>query len=141
MREIKKGIIHCLVTRPGQKITFEMVDGWHKERGFKSPSGIHCGYHKIINRDGSVIIGRPFSETGAHCKGHNHDSIGFALAGGWDGKFDYTDAQLDALWVEMNDAEKKIGNPLEWDGHNAYTDQKTCPNFNVKTWRYGDEKQ
>ena len=70
-----------------------MIDGWHKSRGW---TGI--GYHHVIlngypgyrecaagNRidelDGCVQVGRPEGSIGAHCLGHNRDSIGICLIG------------------------------------------------------------
>ena len=40
------------------------------------------GYHFVIQRNGEVDEGRPIEQTGAHVKGHNHDSIGICYIGG-----------------------------------------------------------
>lgn len=79
MREIKEIIVHCTATPENRDVTVADVRRWHKERGFKD-----IGYHYLIKLDGTVCAGRPESQTGAHCKGHNAYSIGVAYAGGLD---------------------------------------------------------
>ena len=81
MRKIKKIVVHCTASSDSIDIGFREIDEWHRQRGFLSDSGISCGYHWIIRRDGRVEQGRPEIETGAHAKGHNHDSIGVVWVG------------------------------------------------------------
>lgn len=55
----------------------EGVHSWHKyNNGW---SGI--GYHFFITKDGLVYRGRPELSIGAHCKGHNYNSIGICVQG------------------------------------------------------------
>ena len=71
--------------------TLKEVDRWHKARQFKSPSGIHCGYHFVISQpaDAAPIIeaGRPLTERGAHLKPersaevYNSNSFGICITG------------------------------------------------------------
>lgn len=49
----------------------------HKQRGWRD-----VGYHYIVFPDGRVERGRPISQPGAHCHGHNAHSIGVAYVGG-----------------------------------------------------------
>ena len=72
-------VIHCTATPPNMIVTKELVDSWHKARGWSQ-----IGYHFLIRRNGFVEVGRHPDEVGAHCKGHNYESIGVALAGGID---------------------------------------------------------
>lgn len=78
MRRITLFIIHCSATRCGQPYPFEdcrrdHIDGRH----FRD-----IGYHYYITRDGRVHPGRPLSQEGAHCFGHNRHSIGICYEGG-----------------------------------------------------------
>lgn len=50
---------------------------WHLQRGFND-----IGYHYVVYRDGSVHIGRPLRQVGAHCLGHNAHSVGICYIGG-----------------------------------------------------------
>ena len=77
MREIKEIIIHCAATPEGKNFTTKDIDLWHKARGFKC-----IGYHYVIYLDGSIHEGRPEKEIGAHCTGHNKNSIGVCYIGG-----------------------------------------------------------
>lgn len=78
MRKIKEIIIHCTATPEGVDVSPETIKVWHiQERGFAD-----VGYHFIITLDGSVHQGRPIEMVGAHCLGHNSNSIGIAYVGG-----------------------------------------------------------
>lgn len=76
-------VIHCSATKPDQDIGFEEIDDMHRVRGWlHRESGIHCGYHMIIRRDGSIELGRPWQVVGAHAYGHNQYSFAVVLIGG-----------------------------------------------------------
>ena len=77
MRKIDEIIIHCAATPEGKAFTVADIDAWHKKRGFKC-----IGYHFVIYLDGSVHEGRALEEAGAHCLGHNANSIGICYIGG-----------------------------------------------------------
>ena len=78
MRKIDEIIIHCSATAEGRNFTVEDVRRWHKARGF-----VDVGYHYLVYLDGSVHVGRPLAQVGAHCLGHNAHSIGVCYIGGW----------------------------------------------------------
>ena len=79
MRTITLIILHCSGTKTTQHYTFSQCKADHLRRGWKD-----IGYHYYITRDGQVHEGRPLSEVGAHCKGHNQHSIGICYEGGLD---------------------------------------------------------
>lgn len=75
MRLVDKVILHCSASDlPKQDVA--MITQWHKRRGFRT-----IGYHYFIQSDGTLGLGRPESEIGAHVEGHNASSIGICLAG------------------------------------------------------------
>ena len=76
-RNITEIIVHCAATPEGKDFTVAQIRQWHLERGFKD-----IGYHWVIYRDGSVHAGRSESISGAHCTGHNSNSIGVCYIGG-----------------------------------------------------------
>lgn len=110
------------------------IDRWHRERGW---NGI--GYHYVIRRDGRLENGRSLKEAGAHCKGHNKDSIGICLVGGIKDSTknepvnDYTDKQWETLKSIVLELKAKYPN-ARIVGHCDYEPKKTCPNFDVKEW-------
>lgn len=76
-RNIKELIVHCSATPEGKDYSVDTIRQWHLQRGFSD-----IGYHYVIYRDGSIHIGRDESIIGAHCTGHNTNSIGICYIGG-----------------------------------------------------------
>lgn len=58
------------------KATVQDIHQWHLNNGW---SGI--GYHYYIRKDGTIYRGRPRDTIGAHCEGHNSNSIGICAEG------------------------------------------------------------
>lgn len=138
MRKISKIIVHCSATKPSQECNANIITQWHVARGFKT-----IGYHFVILRDGKIEKGRPISQVGAHCKGHNSDSIGICLIGGLNNDMspssDYTIAQKQVLHCLIKLLSVQYSIPYtEIYGHRDLDPHKTCPNFNVqKFYNYG----
>lgn len=130
MRKITEIIIHCAATPEGKDFTVQDIDRWHRQRGFKS-----IGYHFVIYRDGTIHKGRPLDQIGAHCTGHNANSIGICYIGGCaaDGKTakdTRTGAQREALKRLVS--ELRVAYPQATvHGHREYA-QKACPSFDVQ---------
>ena len=127
MRKIQKVIIHCSATEAGKDYTVEDINRWHLEKGFKK-----IGYHYVIYRDGSIHIGRPIEEVGAHCKNQNVNSIGICYIGGLrNGK------PADTRTPEQKKSLKKIVAACQLlipditiHGHREFA-KKDCPCFDV----------
>lgn len=128
-RNITEIIIHCSATPEGKDFTVDNIREWHLQRGF---SGI--GYHWIIYRDGSIHMGRAESIIGAHCTGHNYNSIGVCYIGGMDSfnknpKDTRTDAQKETLLNLLK--ELKLRYPkAKIFSHKDFAN-KACPSFNA----------
>lgn len=135
MRQINQIIIHCSATPEGRDVTVDTIRQWHKQRGFRD-----VGYHYIIYRDGSVHIGRAENQPGAHCTGHNANSIGICYIGGMERdmsepKDTRTPAQRKALEALCRELKRKYP-AATIHGHNEFAD-KACPSFSVKRWKEG----
>jgi N-acetyl-anhydromuramyl-L-alanine amidase AmpD len=140
----------------------------HKARGFKrdsqasrnlNPNLKHVGYHRVIEVDGKVSIGRGFEEIGAHVQGSNAQSIGICMIG----LDKYTQAQWDSLRQCVLDTVACISSrtittaesaattmkdiKVSIKGHRDYSPDlngdgqitrnewiKDCPNFDVTAW-------
>lgn len=130
-REITEIIIHCTATTEGCNFTVNDIRKWHIERGFDD-----IGYHWIIYLDGSVHQGRLESIIGAHCHGHNNNSIGICYVGGLDSmgkpKNTLNTEQEKSLKDLCNNLIKKYPN-AEIHGHNEFS-SKDCPCFDVQKW-------
>ena len=137
MRKINSIIIHCSDSPQGRGDNAAAIDRWHKERGFGTVGTdgkvYHIGYHYVILEDGTIETGRPLVTSGAHCKGHNGNSIGICMLG----IDSFTEEQYKALAGLVSNlmVEYKIS-PKQVRGHSAYSDYKTCPNFSVSEFMY-----
>ena len=77
LRKITEIILHCSATTEGKVVKAATIDKWHRAKGW---NGI--GYHYVIDLDGTVERGRALPVMGAHCVGHNAESIGICYIGG-----------------------------------------------------------
>ena len=109
-------------------MTVEDIRTMHLERGFSD-----IGYHYYIDNDGNVFDGRSEAFTGAHEPQINSLSIAICLEGGYRGKLDYPDPQLDSLRQLIKDLRVSYSSAVVV-GHNTFRKDKTCPNFNVPLW-------
>lgn len=130
MRKINQIIVHCSATPEGKDFTVQQIDAWHRQRGFRC-----IGYHFVIYRDGSVHVGRPIEQSGAHTSGQNAHSIGICYIGGCaaDGKTPKdtrTQAQRAALVRLVRELRSQFPGATV-HGHNEFA-AKACPSFNVQ---------
>lgn len=140
MRKIDEIIIHCTATRhdwwtgTSAQVKTNEVRNWHTSKGWSD-----IGYHYLIDRDGTVVTGRPLDRTGAHVKGHNTGTVGISLFGGFGGSAgdsfadNFTEDQERALLDLI--AKLKADHPsiTKISGHNQYA-AKACPCFSVPAW-------
>lgn len=141
MRPLNEIIVHCTATpadwwagkRTSEKVA--EVKRWHvKDRGWSD-----IGYHFLIDRDGTVVKGRPLEKVGAHVQGRNTGTIGISLFGGHGSaatdKFEehFTPEQNAALLGLITDLRKQYPTIAQISGHNQWA-AKACPGFNVPSW-------
>lgn len=132
MRNITQIIIHCSATPEGKNIGATTIRGWHKEKGFND-----IGYHYVIRLDGTIEEGRPIEQIGAHCQGHNRNSIGICYIGGTEKdcktpKDTRTTKQRQALEQLCKQLKAEYPNATI-HGHSEFAN-KACPSFDVKQW-------
>ena len=132
-REIDKIILHCSDSSDSIDIGFDEINDWHAARGWKSAqTGISCGYHYVIRRNGLIERGRDDSEVGAHVKGHNTGSIGIC----WVGRNDISEKQQTSLLTIVRHL--MFQHDLTLDdvyGHCELFPGKTCPNLDMNHFR------
>lgn len=128
-RNIKELIVHCSATPEGKDYSVDTIRQWHLQRGFSD-----IGYHYVIYRDGSIHRGRDESIIGAHCTGHNTNSIGVCYVGGCasDGK-----TPKDTRTTEQKRSLVKLLKELKTKypqasihGHRDFA-AKACPSFDA----------
>lgn len=113
--------------------TFQVVDSWHKYLwGFRSSLGYYCGYHYVIEKDGKITQARADNEAGAHCIGHNQDSIGVSLAGNFD-ITDPTSKQIAVLKAFLVQKAEQYSIPLSnIVPHRVFATYKSCYGTRLK---------
>ena len=129
MREINKIIVHCSATREGENFEVAEIRKWHLARGFSD-----IGYHFYIDLYGEIHKGRDIAKIGAHCKGHNRNSIGVCYCGGVeaDGKTPKDtryDCQKESLTAVLRTLKAMYPNAVI-HSHNDFAN-KACPSFNA----------
>lgn len=134
-RKITEIIVHCSATAEGRNFTTEDITRWHKAQGW-----VTIGYHYVVHLDGSVHAGRSMDLAGAHCYGHNKESIGVCYIGGLaaDGrtpKDTRTPEQRAALRKLLADLRAKYPKARIY-GHRDFS-AKACPCFDAKA-EYAD---
>lgn len=129
MREITKIIVHCSATKEGKAFNVADITRWHKDRGFAT-----IGYHYVVLLDGTIQQGRAEMTMGAHCKGHNANSIGICYIGGLDAngksKDTRTPEQKESLLILLKELKKKYPKATI-HGHREFAN-KDCPCFDAK---------
>lgn len=129
MREITEIIVHSTATPRGMNATARDIDKWHRQRGF---DGI--GYHFVVLRNGQIQAGRAVGAVGAHCKGHNAESIGIAYVGGLNESKQSADtrtsAQKQSLVVLIKQLLKQYPIIRKISGHRDYCNT-ACPSFDA----------
>ena len=128
MRKINEIIVHCTATKAGQHFDVNDVRRWHLQRKFKD-----IGYHFLVLLDGTVQQGRPIAEAGAHCTGHNTNSIGVCYVGGLDASGNPADTrtpeQRQALCNLLTTLKKQFPTAVI-HGHRDFA-AKACPSFDA----------
>ena len=130
MRKITEIIVHCSATPEGKDFTVDDIRRWHLARKFAD-----IGYHYVVYRDGSVHKGRAENLVGAHCLGHNANSIGICYIGGCTANGKYP---KDTRTPQQKQALRQLVQKLLFvyphasvHGHNEFSN-KACPSFNVQ---------
>jgi len=128
--------IHASATYPSMDIDAAEIRDWHLSRGWRD-----IGYHEVIRRDGTVELGRPADQTGAHVGGHNTGNYGICLVGGLKQgtkipEDNFTPAQYAKLRNRM------LAHHTRWPeaiimGHNGFPghEARGCPCFDWRAWR------
>lgn len=130
MREITEIIVHSTATPKSMNATAKDIDRWHRQQGF---DGI--GYHFVILRNGQIENGRSVKIVGAHCKGHNINTIGVAYVGGINGDKQSADTRTEAQKIALNVLLavliKQYPTIKKISGHRDYCNT-ACPSFDAR---------
>ena len=129
-RTINEIIVHCTATPEGRIETVQSIRNMHKAKGWSD-----IGYHYLIGLNGECWEGRNVNLIGAHCEGHNSNSIGVCYVGGVDKKMHAKDTRTEkqkaALVALLNDL-RKLYPKAKIYGHRDFDKKgKACPSFDA----------
>ena len=129
-RNIKEIIVHCTATPEGRVETVQSIRNMHKAKGWSD-----IGYHYLIGLNGERWEGRNVNLIGAHCEGHNSNSIGVCYVGGVDKKMQAkdtrTEKQKNAIVALLKDL-RKLYPKAKIYGHRDFDKKgKACPSFDA----------
>lgn len=138
-------VIHCTATpanwRPGDtpQARLAAIRDMHTAPPPRGRGWRDIGYHWLIDRDGTILRGRPETQIGAHVAGHNSGTLGISLFGGIDSRPDdpfeanFTGAQATALEDLIEHIRSRTR--IDWiRGHHDFDRGKACPGFRVAPW-------
>lgn len=129
MRNVTLIVVHCSANRAGSALRLRDIDRYHRSLGWKG-----CGYHFVIPADGAVEEGRPLSQVGSHCRGHNSHSIGVCYVGGLDAQGNPADTRTPAQRVALRKLLERLHREFPKAvivGHRDLDGHKACPCFDV----------
>lgn len=133
MREIDMIVIHCSATRCDRDYPFKTLDKDHRSKGWNG-----CGYHRYITRDGTVHVGRPYEQVGAHVgPKYNPHSIGICYEGGLNAKGQPDDTRTEAQKRSMMELLRELSARFPKAvilGHRDLPGvRKDCPCYDVRS--------
>ena len=129
MRNVTLIVVHCSANRAGSALRLRDIDRYHRSLGWKG-----CGYHFVIPADGAVEEGRPLSQVGSHCRGHNSHSIGVCYVGGLDARGNPADTRTEAQRVALRKLLERLHREFPKAvivGHRDLDSHKACPCFDA----------
>lgn len=98
--------------------TAKIIETWHLQKGW---NGI--GYHYVIEKDGTIVKGRPEHVEGAHEPKKNKDSLGLCMSGNFDATLP-TKQQEQSLVILAQDIQQRY--PIKKIGPHRQYAKKTC---------------
>ena len=127
-----KLILHCSDTPNTLDIGAKEIRDWHTAKPPRGNGWSDIGYHYVIRRNGLLEYGRPEHKVGAHCRGHNQDSIGICFVG----RDEFKDVQY-KTFIKLFDYYYTNHQvlPLDVFGHYEFDSRKDCPNIMMDEFR------
>lgn len=119
-------IVHHSLTKDSGTVSWNAIRDYHIKTLGWADIGYHAGAENLRGHH-EALFGRPWHIPGAHCRGQNHDSLGFVFVGNYD-EIEPPDGILLAgakvlkIWMDLFNIEMN-----RIFTHNYYNANKTCP--------------
>jgi len=126
----KKIIVHHSLTKDSGSVSWGAIRKYHTQTLKWAGIGYHVGVELIISGDEScyeALLGRMWDRTGAHVRGHNHNSLGICFVGNYDTiapkkEMLQIGAEVIALWLKLFSL-----SPDDIYPHHNFNIHKSCP--------------
>ena len=119
-------ILHHSLTKDSKTVSWGAIRRYHTQFLGWDDIGYHYGI-EAIGQHYEILIGRMLNIMGAHCRGHNGNSVGICFIGNFDlaappkAQWDLGVKLVKGL-IEILDMP-----PFRILGHNNYDSNKSCP--------------
>ena len=127
-------ILHHSLTEDSITVSWGVIRTYHVDHNGWDDIGYHYGVEDLRGRT-EILMGRMPDVQGAHCYGHNHDSIGICFVGNFDNSLVPAESWASGLklvrfLVRQYDIREILG-------HRELNPDKTCPgrNFDLNKFR------
>jgi len=105
----KRVIVHHSLTKDSATVSWGAIRRYHTQTLKWAGIGYHCGVELIISGDEpcyEALLGRMWDRSGAHARGHNHNSLGICFVGNYDKiapkkEMLEAGARVIALWLKL----------------------------------------
>ena len=141
VRYVDKVFLHCSAASNKSKDFYgtalaRTVHRWHLQRW---TSG--CGYHFLIDFDGTITTGRPLEKNPVAQRGHNRDTIAICCHGGGGNppNNDFTPKQMASLKRLCKRLDNLYEGKLTFHGHREVS-SKACPVYDYEDVLQLDKK-
>ena len=126
-------ILHHSLTRDSGTVSWGAIRNYHIKRGWPA-IGYHFGIENLRGQT-EILSGRFPDIPGAHCRGHNHDSIGICFVGDFDSQPPPQESWT--AGIKLCRYLMKIYNIQTIRGHREFDPGKSCPGrlFNLDDFR------
>lgn len=119
-------VIHHSATKDGRLLSWTAIKRYHVEERGWADIGYHVGI-ELYEGEYVALLGRPWTQVGAHARGRNHDSLGVCLVGNFD-----LDRPPDGQWLAAVQCvvwlSRLFGIPVDRvRGHREVSEDRTCP--------------
>ncbi len=128
MSRWKSITIHHSGTKDTNTMSWDNIKDYHTRIQGWDDIGYHFG-SELIEGTPQILVGRPLYKSGAHCLGHNHNSIGFMICGDFNDAMEIlTDSELVIIAKFLAGLCVTLDIPTsEIQMHRTRDENRTCP--------------